>query len=165
MSLTIQDVIDSDLVGRVGSSTVLGVDIGSRAAKAVLLHDGHVFVAQVATGVNMQTTANELIEELFADAQVKLDDIDWMEAADNYVCLHAGRETHVVRQTMSELESQLDPARFLRVHRSAIVNLDRIRELQPWFRGDYRIILRDGTELTLTKNHREKMEAQLLLGA
>jgi two-component system LytT family response regulator len=96
---------------------------------------------------------------------LKLDDIDWMEAADNYVCLHAGRETHVVRQTMSELESQLDPARFLRVHRSAIVNLDRIRELQPWFRGDYRIILRDGTELTLTKNHREKMEAQLLLGA
>ena len=76
MSLTIQDVIDSDLVGRVGSSTVLGVDIGSRAAKAVLLHDGHVFVAQVATGVNMQSTATELIEELFADAQVELDDID-----------------------------------------------------------------------------------------
>jgi two-component system LytT family response regulator len=95
---------------------------------------------------------------------VRLDDIDWMEASDNYVCLHTGRETHVVRQTMSELESQLDPTKFLRVHRSAIVNLDRIRELQPWFRGDYKVILRDGTELTLTKNHREKLEAQLLLG-
>ena len=94
---------------------------------------------------------------------VKLDEIDWMEASDNYVCLHAGRETHVVRQTMSDLEAQLDPSRFLRVHRSAIVNLDRIRELQPWFRGDYRVILRDGTELTMTKNHREKLESRLLM--
>jgi two-component system LytT family response regulator len=93
---------------------------------------------------------------------LKLDDIDWMEASDNYVSLHCGRETHVVRQTMCDLEAQLDPSKFLRVHRSAIVNLDRIRELQPWFRGDYRVILRDGTELTLTKNHREKLESKLL---
>ena len=95
---------------------------------------------------------------------VKLADIDWIEAADNYVCLHCGRETHVVRETMNELEARLDPAQFLRVHRSSIVNLDRVRELQPWFRGDYRIVLRDGTELTLTKNHREKLESRLLLG-
>ena len=96
---------------------------------------------------------------------LKLDDIDWIEASDNYVCLHCGQETHLVRQTMSELEEQLDPAKFLRVHRSTIVNLDRIRELQPWFRGDYRVILRDGTELTLTKSHREKLESKLLMGA
>ena len=96
---------------------------------------------------------------------VKLEDIDWIEASDNYVCLHCGRDTHIVRETMSELESRLDPAQFLRVHRSSIVNLDRIKELQPWFRGDYRVILRDGTELTLTKNHREKLESRLLLGA
>ena len=95
---------------------------------------------------------------------VKIADIDWIEAADNYVCLHCGRDSHVVRETMNELEARLDPARFLRVHRSSIVNLDRIRELQPWFRGDYRIILRDGTQLTLTKNHREKLESRLLLG-
>ncbi len=96
---------------------------------------------------------------------VKLEEIDWIEASDNYVCLHCGRETHVLRETMSELESRLNPAHFLRVHRSAIVNLDRIKELQPWFRGDYRVILRDGTELTLTRNHREKLESRLLLGA
>jgi len=96
---------------------------------------------------------------------LKLGEIDWIEASDNYVCLHCGRDTHVVRETMSELEARLDPAKFLRVHRSAIVNLDQIRELQPWFRGDYRVILRDGTELTLTKNHREKLESLLLLGA
>ena len=96
---------------------------------------------------------------------LKLRDIDWIEAADNYVCLHCGKDTHVLRETMSELESRLDPARFVRVHRSAIVNLDRIRELQPWFRGDYRVVLHDGTELTLTRNHREKLESRLLLGA
>ncbi len=96
---------------------------------------------------------------------VKAGEIDWIEASDNYVCLHCGSETHVLRDTMGQLESRLDPARFVRVHRSAIVNLDRIRELQPWFRGDYRVILRDGTELTLTRSHREKLESRLLLGS
>jgi two-component system, LytTR family, response regulator len=94
---------------------------------------------------------------------VKLAEIDWVEASDNYVCVHCGKDTHVIRETMSELERRLDPAQFLRVHRSAIVNLDRIKEMQPWFRGDYRVILRDGTELTLTRNNREKFERQLLL--
>ena len=96
---------------------------------------------------------------------VKLEEVDWFGAADNYVMLHRGRETHLVRATMMELESKLDPARFLRVHRSAIVNLDRIKELRPWFRGDYLVILRDGTELRLSKNHRGNLEAHLLLGA
>jgi len=95
---------------------------------------------------------------------VKIDEIDWIEASDNYVCLHCGKETHVLRETMSQLESRLDPSRFVRVHRSAIVNLDRIKELQPWFRGEYRVILRDGTELTLTKSHREKLESRLMWG-
>ncbi len=95
----------------------------------------------------------------------RTDDIDWIEASDNYVCLHCGKETHILRETMGQLESRLDPSRFLRVHRSAIVNLDRIKELQPWFRGEYRVILRDGTELTLTKSHREQLESRLLLSA
>jgi len=96
---------------------------------------------------------------------LKLGEIDWIEAADNYVCLHCGRDTHVLRETMSELEARLDPVRFIRVHRSAIVNLDCVKELQPWFRGDYKVMLNNGTELTLTKNHREKLESRLLLGA
>ena len=80
------------------------------------------------------------------------------------MCLHCGKETHVLRETMSEIERRLDPSLFIRVHRSAIVNLDRIRELQPWFRGDYRIVLNDGTELALTRAHRDKLESQLLMG-
>jgi two-component system LytT family response regulator len=96
---------------------------------------------------------------------VTIEEIDWIEAADNYVCLHCGGETHVLRETIREMEARLDPARFVRVHRSAIVNIDRIKELQPWFRGDYRVILLDGTKLTLTKNHREKLDSQFLLGS
>jgi two-component system LytT family response regulator len=96
---------------------------------------------------------------------VTIEEIDWIEAADNYVSLHCGGETHVLRETIREMEARLDPARFVRVHRSAIVNIDRIKELQPWFRGDYRVILLDGTVLTLTKSHREKLDSQLLLGS
>lgn len=93
-----------------------------------------------------------------------LDQIDWIEAADNYVCIHSGPATHLLRETMRDVEASLDSSRFVRVHRSAIVNVDRIKELQPWFRGDYRVILRDGTMLTLTKTYRENVDAQLLLG-
>ena len=96
---------------------------------------------------------------------VKVDDIDWIEAADNYVILHRGKENHIVRATMNELKARLDSARFLRIHRSTIVNLERIQELRPWFRGDYLVILRDGTELTLTKSYRPNLESRLLLGA
>jgi two-component system LytT family response regulator len=96
---------------------------------------------------------------------IKLEEIDWIEAADNYVCLHCGPETHVLRKTMGEVEARLSPARFVRIHRSAIVNIDRIKELQPWFRGDFQVLLRDGTKLTLSKNHRRKLDSQLLLGS
>ncbi|MBK9138922.1 MAG: response regulator transcription factor [Verrucomicrobia bacterium] len=93
---------------------------------------------------------------------VKTTDIDWIEAADNYVNLHIGPESHLLRETMSAIEARLDPKHFLRVSRSAIVNVDRIKELQPMFHGDYTIILRNGTKLGLSRNYREKL--QQLLG-
>jgi two-component system LytT family response regulator len=86
-----------------------------------------------------------------------VEEIDWVEAADNYVRIHAGVEAHLVRETLQSLEGRLDPAKFLRIHRSTIVNLDRIRELHPLFHGDYAVRLRDGTELTLSRNYREKL--------
>jgi two-component system LytT family response regulator len=89
---------------------------------------------------------------------VRIDDIDWIEAAGNYVKLHAGRETHLMRETMSGIEKLLDPSRFLRIHRSAIVNLDRVREMQPWFSGEYTVILRDGTQLRLSRVYRDRLE-------
>ena len=93
---------------------------------------------------------------------VKTQSIDWIEAADNYVCLHCGAETHSLRETMNAFESRLDSNRFLRIHRSTIVNIDRIKELQPWFRGDYLVLLHDGTKLTLSRSYRERLKSTLL---
>ena len=89
---------------------------------------------------------------------VKTADVDWIEAADNYVCLHSGQDNHLLRETMNAIETRLDRDKFLRIHRSTIVNLDRIKELQPWFRGDYLVILQDGTQLTLSRGYREKLQ-------
>jgi two-component system LytT family response regulator len=88
---------------------------------------------------------------------IKAEEIDWLEAEGNYVRLHAGKESYLLRDTISALESQLDPKKFIRVHRSAIVNIDRITELQPWFHGEYRIILGEGVQLTLSRTYREKL--------
>lgn len=86
---------------------------------------------------------------------VKIADVDWVEAASNYVRLHTGRETHLLRESMTGIGARLDPRRFLRIHRTAIVNVDRIRELQPWFSGEYIVILQDGTKLKVSRGYRE----------
>ena len=86
---------------------------------------------------------------------IPVDEIDWIEARDNYALLHAGPSAVIVRSTLTALTEQLDPAQFARVHRSSIVNLGRVREIQPWFRGDYVAILLDGTRLTVSSTYRE----------
>lgn len=88
---------------------------------------------------------------------LKLDDLDWIEAADNYVSLHVGSEAHLLRETMASLEARLPPAKFLRISRGVIVNLERIKELQPLFHGEYVVILRTGAKLTLTRGYRDKL--------
>ena len=85
-------------------------------------------------------------------------DVDWIEASGNYVRLHIGKESHLLRETMSSLETRLDPRVFARIHRSAIVNIERIRELHHIFHGDYSVLLRDGTRLTLSRGYREQFE-------
>ncbi len=82
--------------------------------------------------------------------------VQWIEAEDNYVRLHVEATSHLVRQTMTGLLSRLDPAQFRRIHRSAIVNLDCIKEFQPWTGGDHLVIMRDGTRLTLSRTFREQ---------
>jgi len=88
---------------------------------------------------------------------LKTNDIDWVEAADNYVSLHVGKESHLLRETMTSIEARL-PKQFLRISRSTIVNTERIKELQPLFHGEYAVILRDGTRLTLSRSHRDKLQ-------
>ncbi|MBC7899634.1 MAG: response regulator [Saprospiraceae bacterium] len=87
---------------------------------------------------------------------LKADEIDWIEASGNYVKLHIGRESHMIRETMNGIETKLDPDKFLRIHRSTVVHIDRIKELHPMFSGDYAVILRNGTELALSRNYRER---------
>lgn len=89
---------------------------------------------------------------------LKADEIDWIEAAGNYVKLHSGREAHMIRETMNGIEGKLDPQKFIRIHRSTVVNIDRIKELHPMFSGDYSVILRDDTELSLSRNYRDRFQ-------
>lgn len=89
---------------------------------------------------------------------VRAADIDRIEAAGHYLTLHAGREEHVMRGTIREIAARLDPDRFVRVHRSTIVNLDRIKELIPWFHGEYVIVLRDGTRVTSSRGYSDRLQ-------
>jgi two-component system, LytTR family, response regulator len=89
---------------------------------------------------------------------LKVDDVDWVESADNYVKLHALGQTHLLRETLAHLRARLDPARFVRIHRSAVVNVDRIQSLYPLFHGDQMLVLRDGTELPLSRRYRQELE-------
>jgi two-component system LytT family response regulator len=86
---------------------------------------------------------------------LKTSDIDWIEASGVYVTLHAGREKHLLRETMNNLENRLDPACFIRIHRSTIVNVEQIKELYPYDHGEYIIKLKDGRELKLSRSYRE----------
>lgn len=92
---------------------------------------------------------------------VDLVSVDWIEAADNYVKLHAGRTEYLLRETLAKLERQLDPERFARIHRSAIVQIDRVAELRPATHGDLDVTLRDGTRLTLSRTWRDRLERAL----
>jgi two-component system LytT family response regulator len=92
---------------------------------------------------------------------VRIADVDWVEAMDNYVRLHVGRDVHMMRETLSNLETRLAGSTFLRIHRSAIVNVDRIREVQPWFAGDYVVILADGTKITTGRRYRAAVQGLL----
>jgi len=88
---------------------------------------------------------------------LRVTDIDLVEAADNYVKLHVGNETHLYRETMTALEEKLPPDHFLRISRSAIVNVESVKELHPLFHGEYKISLRNGTRVTLTRGYREQL--------
>ncbi len=86
---------------------------------------------------------------------LRLEEIDWMEAAGNYIKLHVGNESHLVRETMNNLEQQLHPQQFIRIHRSTIINIEKIKELQPYFNGEYKVVLKNNTQVILSRGFRE----------
>jgi two-component system LytT family response regulator len=92
---------------------------------------------------------------------VRTADVDWLETDGNYVRLHVGNTSHLLRTTAAAIEPQLDPRAFIRVHRRYIVNVDRIVEVQPWFAGDAILILRNGARLRVSRTYRERLHARL----
>jgi two-component system LytT family response regulator len=92
---------------------------------------------------------------------VRAADIDYIEAASNYVRLHTGKNEHLLRESLTSIEGRLDPARFLRIHRTTIINVERIRELQPWFSGEFIAILTDGTRLKVSRGYRDRVSRWL----
>ena len=90
---------------------------------------------------------------------VHADTIDWVEAAGDYVQLHAGRDAHLLRETMARMEERLDGERFVRIHRSSIVNVERIRELRPLANREYTVVLESGVEVRLSRSYRERFAA------
>ena len=90
-----------------------------------------------------------------------VNEIDWIESADNYVSLHSGRDAHLIRETLTSLETKLNPEEFLRIRHSTIVNVKRIKELHPLFKGEYEIVLQNGVKLTSSRRYRHKLDALL----
>lgn len=88
-----------------------------------------------------------------------VEEVDWIEAAGDYVRLHVGEKAHLLRDRISSLAEQLDPAKFARIHRSTIVNIERICELQPWGNREYIVLLKDGTPLKLSRGFRDDLES------
>jgi two-component system LytT family response regulator len=125
-------------------------------------------------GSAINTHLMSLIEELRSDKKyperlivksggrvffVRSDEIDWVEASGNYVKLHTRNEAYLLRESMKNMEAKLDPKTFVRIHRSAIVNIDSIKELEPWFHGEYIVIMRDGTRLTASRVFSDRLSA------
>ena len=92
---------------------------------------------------------------------LRADEIEWIEAEGNYVALHVGKKVYLFREAIGTLATQLDPNKFRRIHRSTIVNIDCIKELQPMFRGEYRVVMLNGAELKLSHSYRDNLQQQL----
>jgi two-component system LytT family response regulator len=90
---------------------------------------------------------------------LKTDEVDWIEGEGNYLRVHAGKQSYLLRETLSDIEARLDPARFVRIHKSTIVNTERIREIQPLFNGAHSVLLHDGTRLTWSRGYRSQLRA------
>ena len=117
-------------------------------------------------GLQRLLSGEPYLQRLMVKTQEKVvllgtDEVDWVEAEGNYVRLHAGKASYLVRWKIGALEERLDPRRFVRIHRSTIVNLERVKELRPWFAGDFIVAMKDGTELKLSRGYRAELEKRL----
>ena len=117
---------------------------------------------RIAHGRNSQTTLERFVVKSAGQVSfLKISEIDWIEAADYYSCLHVGARTHLLRRSMAELDQELDQAVFCRIHRSTIVRLDRVQGLKLNASGEYDVLLEDGTRLRLSRRYRKQLQSRL----
>ena len=151
--------------------------VNGERLRAALNRAKELLSLKKATGLNQQLS--DLLRELKAGREgeryleripvktkeriifIEADDIDWVESEDNYVRLHRKGEAHLVREALSNLEGRLDPSKFLRIRRSALVNVRRIKELRPLFNGEYVVVLQDGTRLRSSRRYRKNLDPLL----
>jgi two-component system LytT family response regulator len=112
------------------------------------------------TAAHRATTQRFMVRSAGRVVFLKADEIDWIEAADYYARLHVGSSSYLLRESMNDLEATLDPNQFVRIHRSAIVNLDRVREMQPHLRGEMVVVLHDGTQLPMSRSRRDDLQSR-----
>lgn len=134
----------------------------TRAREQIELKSNANFTDQISKLVNELKQKTHLDRLVMKDERkiwfVPVNNIDWIEAEGKYVNVHVGRDSHLLRESLTALENKLNPKFFARIHRSSIVNVQRIKELQPWFHGDYRVILNNGTELILSRTYRKRFQ-------
>lgn len=136
-----------------GASIVAGV-----AAPAGALHAKSA-AESAAAGAQESITRERILLRSGGEIYfVKAEDIDWIEAEGDYMKFHAAGRAHLLRETMANLEARLDAKRFIRIHRSTIVNIDRVKKLSPSFAGEYAVILQDGTKLRLSRGYHDRLQ-------
>lgn len=148
-------------------AAVLGPDSGERARLVALLEQLRLEQRELRALVGSpaeRPAARLLVREEGRVLVIPAADVDWIEAARNNVRLHAGSAVHVLREPLAALEGRLDPRTFVRIHRSTVVNLERVTEILPWFSGDGMVVLRGGTRLRVSRSFREQFEARLSRG-
>ena len=137
-----------------------------RAKVQILNRSNHAALISQLAGELQQSRSQTVPQRLIIRSKgkvelLRVEDIDWIEAQHNYLCIHAGKDTHTLRQTITEFETRLRPDRFLRIHRSLIVNVDRIRSLQSCGYGEYLVILENGKNLPLSRGYRDRLDGFL----
>jgi two-component system LytT family response regulator len=134
-------------------------DALSRAKSQIFQDAGKSYNKDLAALLKEAKLHPQSLERLVINNRVlRTDEIDWIEAQGKYASIHTRQDSHLVREGMNSFEAELDPKKFVRIHKSTIVNIDRIERIQPMFHGDYRIILRNGTVLTVSRRYRQKLD-------
>jgi len=138
-----------------------------RARRTVELGNGAAHARQLSELLQQLSRKEEPLERIPVPCKgrflfLNVRDLDWIEAEGNYLRLHSNGASHLIRGSMNEMEARLHRAQFMRIHRSTIINLERVREVQPWFRGHHRVIMHNGQELKLSRYQKDKL--RLLLG-